>query len=83
MSTLADAIFNERGANMKKLIRILVIAALVPSYLKFEKKNGSFETGGLLWSLKKTRGEEGNRYTLTLLPFLKRDSGPYAAEKEQ
>ncbi|MBQ9827288.1 MAG: hypothetical protein IJM62_01250 [Lachnospiraceae bacterium] len=68
---------------MKKLTKILLIAALVPNHINIDKEAGTFETGGLLWSLKKTPGEDSNKYTLELLPFLKRDSEPAVEKTEE
>ena len=58
---------------MKKLTKLLclsVAAGMVPFYCKQDKEAGTFEVGGLLWSLKKTPGEERDNYTIELLPLL-------------
>ncbi len=59
---------------MKKLKKLLGVAALVgltPYRFRSDRETGSFEVGGLLWSLKKTAGEETDNYTVELLPFMK------------
>lgn len=61
---------------MKKLAKILstigaisLAASIVPYYVRKDEETGTFEIGGLLWSLKKTPGEEKDNYTVELLPF--------------
>ena len=60
--------------NLSKALGILggaaLLAGLVPTHFKKDEESGGFELGGLLWSLKKTPGEETDDYALELLPFL-------------
>ena len=55
---------------LTKLVFAGLAAGLVPLYVKRDKEAGSFEVGGLLWSVKKTPGEERDNYTIELLPLL-------------
>ena len=61
---------------MKKLGMILggvctgaLAASLIPFRVKLDREKGAFEIGSLLWSLKKTPGEERDTYTFELLPL--------------
>ena len=71
---------------MKKLTKLLAAAlavGLTPFYFKSNKETGSYEVGGLLWSLKKTPGEETDNYTVELLPFVKTGEATEAAHAEE
>ncbi len=75
---------------MKKLSKTLgllggaaLLASLVPTRFKRDEESGGFELGGLLWSLKKTPGEETDDYTLELLPFLNSGEDPAGEEPEE
>ena len=53
-----------------KLIAAALAVGLTPFRFKSDRETGAYEVGGLLWSLKKTPGEEADNYTLELLPFI-------------
>ena len=62
---------------MKKLTKILgtigvaaLAAGLTPYCFQKDDETGDIEVKALLWSLKKSVGEESDEYTLELLPFL-------------
>lgn len=62
---------------MKSLTKIIgtvtlgaLTVSLLPHRFKKDKETGAFELGAVLWSLKKTPGEERDTYTVELLPFL-------------
>ena len=71
---------------MKKLIKFLgktaLAAGLIPYRFNKDEETGSYEIGGLLWSLKKTAGEENDSYALELLPFLKNIEAAAEASSE-
>lgn len=65
---------------MKKIVKIIgaagavaLAASLVPYRFKSDKESGSYELGGLLWNLKKTRNEDEDTYTMELLPFVDKE----------
>lgn len=75
---------------MKTFAKILCAAlavSAVPYRFKSDKETGNFEVGSLLWSLKKTCGEEKNTYTVELFPCTgckkKPAEEPKAAEKAE
>ena len=45
-------------------------AGLIPYRAKRDKETGAFDLGSLLWSVKKTPGEESDTYAFELLPLL-------------
>lgn len=47
----------------------VVTASLVPYRIQKDKETGGFEVRSLLWAVKKTPGEERDRYVLDILPF--------------
>lgn len=58
---------------MKKIIkavRLLTLAAMIPYRFRTLDENGSYEVGALLWSMKKTVGEDSQNYSVEFLPFL-------------
>ena len=60
---------------------VALAAGLIPYRFRSDKEKGSYEVGGLLWSLKKDRGEEKDNYTVELLPFIgKQNSSDEAQE---
>ena len=65
-----------------KLIAAALVIGLTPFRFRSDRENGSYEVGGLLWSLKKSAGEEADDYTLELLPFAreKADEAPLREE---
>ena len=56
-----------------KLIGAALAAGMIPYRVKTDEETGSFEMGALLWTLKKTPGEEKDNYTIELLPFMGKD----------
>ena len=53
-----------------KIIGLALIAGLVPYKFKKDEETGAFEVGGLLWSVKKTPGEEKDNYTINIIPIV-------------
>lgn len=47
-----------------------VAASLIPFRFSRDKQTGAFKIGALLWAVKKTPGEDHDRYELELLPFV-------------
>lgn len=45
-------------------------AGLIPYRIEQDKETGAFDVGSLIWSVKKTVGEESDTYALELLPLL-------------
>ncbi|MBQ2061380.1 MAG: hypothetical protein II458_01770 [Oscillospiraceae bacterium] len=51
-----------------RIIGLALLAGLVPYHFKKDEETGGFEAGGLLWSVKKTPGEEKDNYIINILP---------------
>lgn len=72
---------------MGKLLGAVGAAALAvvltPFRFKSDKETGSYEVGALLWSLKKTAGEEKDTYTIELLPTLNKGVKEEVAEEAE
>lgn len=70
--------------NLGKIIGRVCAGALTVSLLPYriskDKESGVFELRSLLWAVKKTPGQERDRYELELLPFL---GGKEAAEETE
>lgn len=67
-----------------KLIRKLTLGALAagmtPYRIQYDKETKGFELNSLLWAVKKTPGEERDKYTIELLPlFGKKEEAPEEA----
>lgn len=52
-----------------KLGAAALVAGLIPYRFESDKETGSYEVGGMLWTLKKTAGEENDTYSFELFPF--------------
>lgn len=72
---------------MKKLFKILgglgaaaLAAAVIPYRYASDAESGSYEVGGLLWSLKKSAGPEKDNYTVELFPGLGKREQPAPEE---
>ena len=68
---------------MKKLFKILgglgaaaLAAGLIPCRFISDEDSGSYEVGGLLWSLKKSAGQERDNYTVEFFPGLGKREQP-------
>ena len=68
---------------MKKLFKILgglgaaaLAAGLIPYRFLSDEDSGSYEVGGLLWSLKKSAGQERDNYTVEFFPGLGKHEQP-------
>ena len=53
---------------------------MTPYRVQVDKETGAMEVGSLLWSVKKTPGEERDTYTFELLPLVGSKEAP--AENE-
>lgn len=72
--------------NLAKLIGTVTLGAfavsMIPYRFKKDKETGAYEVGALLWSLKKTPGEEQDTYTVEFLPLLGGKDKPDEADEE-
>ncbi len=72
--------------SMKKLGKICTIALLAglsPYCVQKDEETGEIEVKSLLWSLKKTPGEEEDVFTFELLPLLNRGGDKEPGEKTE
>ena len=49
---------------------VLLATGLIPYRAEQDKETGAFDVGSLIWSVKKTPGEEHDTYAFELLPLL-------------
>ena len=56
--------------SLGRIIGAALVAGLIPTHFQRDEETGGFEVGGLLWSVKKTPGEEKDNYAIELLPIL-------------
>ena len=61
----------------------LALLGLTPYHYETDEETGSFKIGALLWSLRKDVGEEQDKYTIDLLPFVNEAEEPVQDEDEE
>lgn len=70
-----------------KLIRKLTLGALAagmtPYRIQYDKETKGFELNSLLWAVKKTPGEERDKYTIELLPLFGAKEKPVEEAAEE
>ena len=64
------------GKIIGKICLGALAASLIPYHVKLDKETGAMEVGSLLWSVKKTPGEERDTYTFELLPLVGSKEAP-------